>query len=268
MLEGEFVDYSGLAFTRDERDNAFDPSMPFDLPYVEGHKYVVGFDLGRQTDFTVGIVLDVTSRPWRAVSYTRLNKVAWEEIYATIDRVTKEYHCGFARIDATGPQGDVIEEEMTKRGIRVDAFKTSTRASKLDIINGLQSTLDFGRQTVGEIETIDDNGVRMVHPVLEGPNEGNWGLLRLPCISQLMDEMGIYSLDDKNIPFTDSVMALALVTDLAREMEGLGPPVLGGMYWTPEKEADSIKRASVEKIELYSLPIGVSGMIIGGKPNG
>ena len=264
VLEGEFVDFSGLAFTRDQRDNAFDPSLSQNEPYIEGHRYFVAFDLGRQTDFTVGIVLDVTRRPWRMVNYTRLNKVAWEEIYATIDRVTKEYHCRFARIDATGPGGDVIEEEMTKRGIRVDAFKTTTRASKLDIINGLQSALDEGRQVTGFSETIDDNGVVIVHPVLEEPGEGDWGMLRLPCISQLMDEMGIYAIDDKNIPFTDSVMALALVVDLAREMEGVGAPAIGGMYWSPEQETASAARAKVEEVNLVRIPVGVRGEILGG----
>ncbi|HEX9015551.1 MAG TPA: hypothetical protein VF960_06035 [Chloroflexota bacterium] len=266
VLNGEFVDFSGLAFTRDQRDNAFDPAMRDREDYIVGHKYVVAFDLGRTTDFTVGTVLDVTTRPWRLVYYIRLNKVAWEEIYATIDRVTQEYHARFARIDATGPQGDVIEEEMTKRKIRVDPFKTSTRASKLDIINGLQSALDEGRKVIGETETTDDNGVTFRHPVLEGPGEGDWGLLRLPCISQLMDEMGIYSIDDKNIPFTDSVMSLALCVDLAREMEGISPPVVGGMYWAPDKEKDPTP--VTERVEPYRLPVGVDGMILGGSNHG
>jgi hypothetical protein len=265
VLEGEFVDFTGLAFTRDQRDNAFDPALPHWQPYQEGHKYMVAADLGRTTDFTVIVVLDVTSRPWTVVSFTRLNKVAWEEIYATIDRVTKEYRAKFARIDATGPQGDVIEEEMTKRGIKVDPFKTSTRAQKLDIINGLQSALDEGRKAVGEVETIDDNMVTIRHPVLEGPGEGDWGMLRLPCISQLMDEMGIYSLDDKNIPFTDSVMALALVTDLAREMEGVTPPVIGGMFWSPQQEAESARASKTEQTERYLMPVGASGEILGGR---
>ena len=268
VLDGEFVDFAGLAFTRDQRDNAFDPSMPQWEPYHDGHRYMVAFDLARQTDYTVGGVLDITTKPWKLVSFTRLNKVAWEEIYATIDRVTKEYRCKFARIDATGPGGDVIEEEMTKRGIRVDPFKTSTRASKLDIINGLQSALDEGRLVTGFGETKDDNGVVQRHPILEGPGEGHWGLLRLPCISQLMDEMGIYSLDDKNIPFTDSVMMLALVVDLAREMEGVGSPVIGGMYWSPAQESASAKRLQSEQIDPYRMPIGVDGVILGGKPNG
>lgn len=268
VLEGEFVDFTGLAFTRDQRDNAFDPSMSQNEAYIEGHRYWVAFDLGRLTDFTVGIVLDVTKAPWRVVNYTRLNKVAWEEIYATIDRVTKEYHCRFARIDATGPGGDVIEEEMTKRGIRVDPFKTSTRASKMDIINGLQSAFDEGRQVTGHSESIDDNGTIIVHPVLEEPGEGNWGLLRLPCISQLMDELGIYSIDDKRIPFTDSVIALALVVDLAREMEGVRPPVIGGMFWSERQEQNSAAQAKMEQVQSYRIPIGQDGVMLGGKPHG
>ena len=267
VLEGEFVDYSGLAFTRDQRDNAFDPALPHWQPYIEGHKYVVAFDLGRVTDFTVGMVLDVTTKPWTVVSFTRLNKVAWEEIYATIDRVTKEYRCKFARIDATGPAGDVIEEEMTKRGIKVDPFKTSTRAQKLDIINGLQSALDENRKVTGETETLDDDGFVIKQPILEGPGEGAWGLLRIPCIAQVMDEMGIYALDDKAIEFTDSVMALALVVDLAREMEGVSPPVLGGMFWSGEQERISSRQAEMDQLERYSLPIGASGQILGGRKN-
>jgi hypothetical protein len=264
VLDGEFVDFTGLAFTRDQRDNAFDPALEHHEEYIEGHRYAVAFDLGRQTDFTVGIVLDMTHRPWRMVSYVRLNKVAWEEIYATIDRATKEYHCKFARIDATGPQGDVIEEEMTKRGIKVDPFKTSTRAQKLDIINGLQAAFDENRQVVGESETKDDNGSIIRHPVLEGPGEGNWGILRLPCISQLMDELGVYSIDDKNIAFTDSVMALALVTDLAREMEGIRAPVIGGMFWSPEDEQSSLSRARYAAVENMKIPYGMRGEILGG----
>lgn len=254
VLNGEFVDFSGLAFTRDQRDNAFDAAMPHEQGRIEGHKYVMAADLGRTTDFTVIIVLDITTHPWQLVRYVRLNKVAWEEIYATIERVRSEYGCKFARIDATGPQGDVIEEEMTKRKIPVDPFKTSTRASKLDIINGLQAALDDGREVIDHFDQTDDNGVTFTHPILEKPGKGKWGLIRLPAIAQLMDEMGVYSIDDKSIAFTDSVMALALVVDLAREMEGMTAPVIGGMYWSPEQESASQARAKSEKIDAIRPP--------------
>jgi len=228
-LYGDFVDFTGLAFTRDQRDNAFEPGMREHEPWQEGHKYVAAWDLGRTTDFTVGIVLDITTRPWRLVSFTRLNRVAWEEIYATIKRVGKEYHVNWSVIDATGPQGDVIEEELAKRNIAVYGYKSSTKTLKIDLINGLQEALDWGRKAVEIVEETDENGMVMKIPILQEPGTG-WGALRLPCITQLMDEMGVYSIDDKDIPFTDSVMSLALAVHAAMEMEGVGEIALGGLY--------------------------------------
>jgi hypothetical protein len=105
VLEGDFVDFEGLAFTRDQRDNAFVPTMPHHQDYVEGHKYVTAWDLGRTTDFTVGVTLDITSRPWQLVDFTRLNKVPWEEIYQTVDRVRKQYHCRFLADRRDRPAG-------------------------------------------------------------------------------------------------------------------------------------------------------------------
>ena len=234
VLEGEFVDFSGLAFTRDQRDNAFDPHLPHHVPRRDGRRYVVGWDLGRTTDFTVGAVLDITTRPWHLVSFTRLNRVAWEEIYATIGRVAKEYSINWSRIDATGPQGDVIEEELSKRGIYTDPYKSSTKALKIDLINTLQNALDEGRIATDFVEVLDpETGVKHVEPIMQQPGEGNWGLLRLPLIPQQMDEMGVYSLDDKDIPFTDSVMALALATHAAYEAESVGDPVVGGIFGDP-----------------------------------
>lgn len=231
VLYGEFVDFTGLAFTRDQRDNAFHPDLAHHVSRRPGHRYVVGWDLGRTTDFTVGIVLDITTRPWHVVSYTRLNRVSWEEIYATIDRVAKEYGITWSRIDATGPQGDVIEEELAKRGIMTDPYKSSTKVLKIDLINTLQNGLDEGRIAKEFIEVTDpETGAKTMEPVLQDPGEGDWGVLRIPTITQLMDEMGVYSLDDKDIPYTDSVMSLALATHAAYEAEGVTEPVYGGMY--------------------------------------
>lgn len=229
VLEGEFVDFTGLAFTRDQRDNAFDPALPHHQRRVDGHKYIVAWDLGRTTDFTVGIVLDITSRPWTLVSYTRLNRVSWEEIYATIDRVAKEYGCNYSVIDATGPQGDVIEEELTKRGTMVHGYKSSTKALKIELINNLQTAFDEGRLATGFATEKDENGHEFQVPILQEPGEG-WGIVRLPTITQLMDELGVYSIADKDIPFTDSVMSLALAVNSAFEAEGLTPPVMGSVY--------------------------------------
>ncbi len=229
VLFGDFVDYEGLAFTRDELDNAFDGGMPGEQDYVEGHRYVTAWDLGRTTDYTVGITLDITNRPWQMVNYVRLNKVAWEVIYATIDSVRQRYRCRYAVIDATGPQGDVIEEEMLKREIPVDGIKLNTRQAKIDLINNVQTAMDEGRQTTGMYETMDESGLTHRVPKLEGPGEGSWGLLRLPCVTQLMDELGLYRIDDKDL-VQDSVISLGMAVAAAYQMESVRPPVHGGIY--------------------------------------
>lgn len=268
-LYGDFVDFTGLAFTRDQRDNAFDPSLPEHVAWIEGHRYIVAWDLGRTTDFTVGIVLDITTRPWQMVSYTRLNRVAWEEIYETIGRVAERYHCSYSVIDATGPQGDVIEEELTKRGIMVYGYKSSTKSLKIELINNLQTALDEGRKAVEFYTETDENGNQFEQPILQEPGTG-WGLLRLPCVTQLMDEMGIYSLDDKDIPFTDSVMSLALAVNAAYESEGLTAPALGGLYGTPLGIPDEevpprigLDEAWVSEAMRQRIEKGLAGEVIG-----
>ena len=70
----------------------------------------------------------------------------------------------------------------------------------------------------------------MQHSRLRQPDRAS---LRLPCITQLLDEVGVYSLDDKDIPFTDSVMSLALATWAAYEAETVTSPVIGGLYGSP-----------------------------------
>ena len=244
-LFGEFVDFTGLAFTRDQRDNAFDPGLSSHQKRQDGRKYVVAWDLGRTSDFTVGIVLDITVRPWVMVSYTRLNRVSWEEIYATIGRVADEYGIRWSVIDATGPQGDVIEEELAKRGIRTDGYKSSTKALKTELINTLQNAFDEGREAVGFVDEEDEQGNVFKIPLLQEPGTG-WGALRLPCVTQLMDEMGVYSLDDKDIPFTDSVMSLALAAWAAYDAETITPPISGGLYGPPPEAR--IVRESVEQM--------------------
>lgn len=240
VLFGEFVDFTGLAFTRDQRDNAFVPSLPVEQPRQAGHRYVVGWDLGRTTDYTVGCVLDITVRPWVLVRFTRLNRVSWEEIYATIGKTAVDYGIRWSTIDATGPQGDVIEEELTKRGIFTDGYKSSSKALKIALINGLQTALDENRRAIGEREERDDSGNVFKVPILQEPGTG-WGLLRIPVITQLMDEMGVYSLDDKDIPYTDAVMSLALAVYAAYETEGVRGPAIGGGYFGDEGLSDEEK---------------------------
>ncbi len=230
VLYGEFIDYEGLAFTSDQIENAVDESLPKYEPFRDGRRYVTAWDLGRQTDWTVGVTLDITTRPWTMVRFDRLNRVPWEQIYNLINDVRKEYGVNWAYIDATGPGGDVVEEEMLKRGIPINAIKINTKSAKLSLINGIQAAFDDGRRVEGEVEVMDHAGVLTRRTRLQEPNEGEWGLLRLPKEGELIAELEIYQLDDKKL-VQDAVFALGLAVAAARETEYLVEPAIGGLYY-------------------------------------
>ena len=225
VLFGAFVSEGGMAFTQDQLDQLFVPGMASHVPFVPGHTYVQAWDLGRRTDWTVGVTFDVTDRPYPLVDFQRLNKVPWEHIYELIGAKAKEYSVHMPIIDATGPGGDVVEEELTKRGIFVDAVRTSSLQKKLNLVNTLQSALDYGRHSVGTRQVLDEAGFLRDAPDMEDVG-GPWGLIRMPPIPQLLDEFGGYELDDKKLQ-QDTVIAVALAIGSVYDGSVLDAPVIG-----------------------------------------
>lgn len=227
VIYGEFVSMSGMAFTQDQLDNLFVEGMPTHVDYIEGHRYVQAWDLGRITDFTVGGTFDVTTKPYPLVDFVRLNKVPWETQYGIIKAKRDEYRVQLPIIDATGPQGDVIEEDLWNHEVMVDGFKISTGAIKTDLINTLQAALDEGREVIGTRDEFDEAGNLRKTPDHEPAGVGDWGLIRLPPIPQLVDEFGRYQIDDKKLQ-QDCVMMVALATKAMDQM--LEKPIMGGLY--------------------------------------
>lgn len=229
VLYGSFVSEAGMAFTQDQLDQAFVDGLPAHVPFRDGRRYVQAWDLGRRSDWTVGVTFDVTSPPYQLVDFVRLNKVPWEHIYQLIGLKRAEYGVHLPVIDATGPGGDVVEEELTKRGTPVDAVRTSSAAQKLDLVNTLQSAMDEGRRTVGVRTVLDEAGFVREIPDLELSGASEWGLLRMPPITQLVDEFGSYELDDKKL-VQDCVMAVALAIQSVYDGRLLDKPQAGGMF--------------------------------------
>ena len=254
VIYGEFVSLEGLAFTKDQLDNAFVPDMPAHTPAIAGHRYVQAWDLGRRTDYTVGITLDVTTRPFQMVDFQRLNKVPWETIYGLIGAKAKEYSVYQPVIDATGPAGDVLEEELVKRGVFVDPIKINSRAEKTNLINTLQSALDLDRKQIGTRIMIDEALNEHLMPDLEPAGTGSWGLLRLPPIPALVDEMGVYEFDDKDLT-QDCVMSLALAVQSVYDGILLSGPVEGSIY-------DPVDPPHVDRTPLYSTAEVVSDGVL------
>jgi len=228
VLYGDFVSETGMAFTQDQLDQTFRAGLPAHVPYRKDHRYVQAWDLGRRTDWTVGATFDVTSAPYQLVDFQRLQKVPWEHIYNLIIAKSKEYDISLPVIDATGPVGDVIEEELANRGLFVDAQKVSNQQLKTNLVNTLQSAMDYGRATIGVRTVLDEAGFAREVPSMD-PVGGEWGLLRMPPIPQLLDEFGGYELDDKKL-VQDSVMAVALAIQQIYDGSVLDRPLSGGLY--------------------------------------
>lgn len=233
VLYGAFVSDEGMAFTQDQLEQAFVDGMPAHVEPIPGHRYVQAWDLARQTDWTVGVTFDVTTRPYRMVDFVRLQKVPWETIYNTIKMRAREYNVLRPVIDATGPGGDVIEEELVKRGIFVDPVKTTNLAAKLNMINTLQTAMDDGRQVIGKRTVLDEAGIPRDVPDLEPPG-GEWGLIRMPPITEFVDEFGVYQIKDKDLQ-TDTVMAVALAIGSIYDGSVLYEPLLNVGIFGPEE---------------------------------
>jgi hypothetical protein len=236
VIYGVFVDASGLVFHADYLNRMFygselnvetwempgltvpDPKLTdYGLPL--GRKYVVAADLARKNDYTVLYVFDITltpHKPAQLVYYRRLNRVSWESIYAEIARAAVRFHAE-ALLDATGMGGDVVVDELENRfycpQCHLTVPYTLTHGGRICPkchLEGRRFEV-AGFQFQGR--TKEQAITRMQQAMAYGQGlRDDWGLLRMPRLRQVQDELTFYRLDDKDLE-TDTVMALALVAE-------------------------------------------------------
>jgi hypothetical protein len=107
-----------------------------------GHRYIVGCDWGKSSDFTVFAVVDTTSKT--LVALDRSNQVDY-----TVQRARLQALCEVWKPDAviaeSNSMGEPIIEALSRSGLPVRAFNTSN-ATKAVIIEGL--ALAFERQDI------------------------------------------------------------------------------------------------------------------------
>jgi hypothetical protein len=171
----------------------------YETPVKPGHTYVAGWDLGARSvltgrsegrNSTVGVVFDITTRPWKLAAY-RYDTIGRYSI--TMGRV-KDWHNHYSsrgatcltRIDALGP-GDVIHQMLEEDQYKIDGFKAST-ISKGVMLQAAAVAI-----------------------------ERRW--IRWPFIRRIIDQFQGYDPNDKNIA-QDVVIAISQAIHLAREIEG------------------------------------------------
>jgi len=210
VLLGAFIIEGGLFFNRLYVKRIFDrwtqdPSYPttwvgedhFSTPKQPGHIYAAAWDLAGNklrkrnrrsgSDPTVGMVADVTQKPWRIVRYDFIHggDADWQDKYSLIADVAKEFDVFLTAIDSTGQQ-DTVVEALELRGIQVDGIHFGGSSNKkIDMLRNLQL-------------------------VMELEYDGKKGCLTAPAIPRVRHELEHYILPDEGIA-QDTVMTLAML---------------------------------------------------------
>lgn len=173
--------------------------------YHNDHMYMAAFDLagnkskkrrkGKGSDPTVGMVLDVTDRPWKVVrfDYVPGGDADWEQKYELMALVYRTYNLPYLIIDATGSV-DSVQEALQNRGVEVQGIHFGGSSNKkFDMLRNLQLCM--------EMEWGSAKGV-----------------LRSPEIPQLKYELDHYIIPDDEI-VQDCVMTLAMVAHETAQYE-------------------------------------------------
>lgn len=109
------------------------------LQPMANHRYCVGVDLAKHTDFTVITVLDGMAR---LVYFDRFQSIDWPEQVARVSDTAKRYNNAFTVIDSTG-LGDPVYDLLVAKGVNVYGYGF-TNESKRNLVHGLR--LGFERQ--------------------------------------------------------------------------------------------------------------------------
>jgi hypothetical protein len=99
---------------------------------VAGHRYVLGWDVAKHSDFSVLCVLDAASA--HLVAFERFNQIAYTEQLRRVEALARRYGA-FILMDATGV-GDPIFEQVQQLGLGVEGF-TMTATPKQQLIEHL-----------------------------------------------------------------------------------------------------------------------------------
>jgi len=116
-------------------------------------RYIHGWDLARKKTHTVGITLDVTSRPFQLVKLERFQNRDWPDVIQTIRQRQREYG-GETIIDSTG-LGDVVLGEL--KDIKAVGFSFSPK-SKAELLTNLQAQFESGNIGLPSIDMLTDGG--------------------------------------------------------------------------------------------------------------
>jgi hypothetical protein len=208
IIRGEYVEIGDKYFGFERIQHSVDENIIL-VDYPESNrKYVTAFDPAggesQWSDYTVIITIDYTEEPYRIVNFKRFKggDVSIPMQYQLVSELVTTFHSQLV-IDSSSLGGknamaflSHLNPVMCEFGnMRGGSYKAEMLATLKIAFDGGQS-MKFRRDRVKEgNDWVDKNP--------------NWGLIRIPNIPSLINELQNYKLDDGKIR-QDTVMALAM----------------------------------------------------------
>jgi hypothetical protein len=153
-IKGLFIDDANQVIKEEYIRNAMSLATGLSHP-IRGHRYCHGWDLARKRTYTVGITLDITSKPYQLVALERFQR-EWKDVYAAIRKRQKEYG-GALIIDSTG-LGDVVISELSDIKPRGFNFGERGGKAKSELIANLEKAHALGKIAYPHVEQVQEDG--------------------------------------------------------------------------------------------------------------
>lgn len=134
-IMGEFVESGDELISAECIHSAFASSTGFSDP-VDGHRYCHGWDLARKVTHTVGVTLDISSKPYQVVAIERFRGRDWDDVFSTIRKRHRKYG-GPVLVDSTG-LGDVVLSQLSDIGATGFNFGVGGGRAKSELLTNLQ----------------------------------------------------------------------------------------------------------------------------------
>jgi hypothetical protein len=243
VVFGKYVESSGLVFTGELIQQMVNRKLPlvrtdayFDRERCAKARtqkqywtdrwvnpFHTGIDFARQTDYTVISTLDTSVRPARLVYWKRLNRVPWETIYREVGRAAYLWGPNLL-CDGSGPGGDVVMDALHsrmycpkhKRCILNENGRCMRQGKPLECNPNTYVNLScadayyFGSGQGQAKKELVEHLRNSMGVGYDGPeSEMPFGLIRMPPIPQIEEELTFYTWDDKKLT-TDALFSLAL----------------------------------------------------------
>jgi hypothetical protein len=109
---------------------------------IAGHRYVIGIDLAKHTDFTVIVVVDQDSK--QVVSFERFNQIDWVYQKKKIVDIWERFNKPYIIIDSTGIGDPIYDDLQRVMDDKIQGYKI-TSTSKKELIEGLSLAIQNGQ---------------------------------------------------------------------------------------------------------------------------